>query len=302
MLIKNKGFKNIFHLFVIYIPFRILAFFVTIIPFSLYEKIGLIVGNFAFTIMKKTRKRILYNLDIAFGNRYSEEEKKRICKRIFQEIILNYFEAEQTRKIRKDIIVKMFRFEGEEILDQVLKMKKGVVAICAHLGNFPLAQLFLSLKGFPISMIVKDSNNRYLARYMENLRKKLKVHAISKWKKERVIKDSQDWIKKGGILCFYIDQHAGNGVKCKFFGKEVYVPLGPAVFSRKYDTPVIGIFTFRVGSKKHKILIEGPYELKKSKNLDEDLNENTNLFMRRIEYYVNTYPHQWFTWLHRRFR
>jgi KDO2-lipid IV(A) lauroyltransferase len=151
-------------------------------------------------------------------------------------------------------------------------------------------------------MIVRDTNNKYLARYAQKWRKKMGVPAISKWKLKKTIKESQKWIREGGILCFYIDQYHRKGVKCSLFGKIFSAPVGPSVFARKYGIPVIGIFTYRLGIEKHKLVIEGPYPIRRSNNIDEDIKENTALFIKRIEYYVAKYPEQWFSWLHRVFR
>ena len=53
---------------------------------------------------------------------------------------------------------------------------------------------------------------------------------------------------------------------------------------------------------KHKIIIEGPYNLARTGNLKEDMTRNTQLFYNRIEEHVRKNPEQWFTWMHRRFR
>ncbi|MCM8803674.1 MAG: lysophospholipid acyltransferase family protein [Candidatus Omnitrophica bacterium] len=298
----RKKSKLFFHLVIIYIPFRILVFFLKLMPFFLIPKLSEIIRFVVLSTMRKTRNRVIKNIEIAFGDKYSYKEKKEICKELFKNIILNFLELDQLTKIKKEKIRNMVEIEGENILNEVLKKEKGVVAICAHLGNFPIAQTILSMKGYPINMIVRDTNNRYLARYAENWLRKMKVSAISKWNLKKALEESKKWLNKKGILCIYIDQHARNGVKCNFFGKSVYIPIGAAVFARKYDSPVIGIFIFKTGLNKHRIIIEGPYEIKKTKNISEDIKENTSFFIKRVEYYVEKYPEQWFSWLHRMFR
>jgi len=299
---RRKIIKQIFHLVVIYIPYRLLVFFLKLLPFFLYPTVSKMIGKISFSTMRKTRERVIKNIKIAFGNKYSSKERKKICKEVLTNVIMNFLELEQLTKLKEEKLMKMVEIEGEEILKNFLKENKGIVAICAHLGNFPVVQTILSKKGYPINMIVRETNNKYLARYAQNWRKKLKVPAISKWNLEKAINESKNWIKKGGILCFYIDQYHRSGVKCDLFGKTFSAPIGPAVFARKYDTPVVGIFTFKTGLRKHKIIIEGPYPIKKTKNITEDLKENTAFFIKRIEYYVSQYPEQWFSWLHRMFR
>jgi len=252
--------------------------------------------------MKKTKKRVINNLKIAFGNRFNEKEREKICRGLLCEIILNFFELLMMTKISEKEFEKLFICEGEEKIKESLKKKKGIVGVCSHLGNFPLMQVYLWRKGYPVNMIVRDSNNIYLARYGRKLREKIGIPSISKWNLKKAIEESRKWLREGGILCFYLDQHAGNGVKAEFFGRKVFVPVGAAVFARKFQSEILGFFSYRLPSGKHKIVIEGPYPLIKTSNLSEDIKKMTSYFIKRVENYVEKYPEQWFSWLHRRFR
>jgi KDO2-lipid IV(A) lauroyltransferase len=281
---------------IIYIFLKILTFFIKIIPVFLMEKIIKFLGNFAFFVMKGYRKLALKNMDIAFGDKYTKEEKIKMCKQIFVEC-MSFLEIFQLYKFKDEQLMKMVEIEGEEILEKVYKEKKGVIAISPHMGNFPFALIILSKKGYPINMIVARSVNVYTDRELRKLREKYGIPSISKKDLKKAIEDSQKWIKNGGILCIYLDQHAPNGVKCEFFGKEVYVPTGAAIFARKYKANVIGLYTVRTAPMKHKIIIEGPYKLKESKNVHEDVKENTAFFIKRVQSWVEKYPEQWSSWL-----
>lgn len=281
---------------IIYIFLRILIFFIQILPVFICGKLLKLLGDFAFYVMKGHRKLALKNLDIAFGNKYTKEEKIKICKRMFEEC-LSFLEMFQLYKFKDEQLMKMVEIEGEEVLKEVLKEKKGVIAISPHMGNFPFALTILSKKGYPINMIVARSVNVYSENDLRKLRERFGVPSISRKDLKKAIEDSQKWVKNGGILCIYLDQHAPNGIKCEFFGKEVFVPPGAAVFARKYKTNVIGLYTIRTGLMKHKIFIEGPYKIKQTKNVSEDVKENTAFFIKRVQEWVEKYPEQWSSWL-----
>ncbi|MCM8772993.1 MAG: hypothetical protein NC922_08095 [Candidatus Omnitrophica bacterium] len=281
---------------IIYIFLKILIFFIQIIPLFLLEKVIKLLGNFAFYTIKGQRRIALRNINIAFGNKYTSKEKRKICKRTFEEI-MSMLETFQLYKFNETKFMKMVEIEGEEILKEVMKEKKGVVAICPHMGNFPIALLFLSKKGYPINVIIQNSVNIYVDRDLKKMRKKYGVPAISKRDLKETIEESKNWLKKGGILCIYLDQHSPNGVECEFFGRKVYVPTGAAVFARKYKTHVIGLYTIRTGPMKHKIFVEGPYNIKETKNIAQDVKENTQFFIKRIQEWVEKYPEQWSSWL-----
>lgn len=248
------------------------------------------------------RNKVIKNLKIAFGNKKTQKERKNICKTLFVEIIMNFLEMVYLTKISEKRLRKLVEVEGEENLKEAMKQQVGVVAACSHMGNFPVMQTKLAGMGYPINSITRDANNIYLARFGHSLRKKVNMPDISKWNIKKAIKESQNWLKNKGILSIYLDQHAGNGVKVKFFDRDVLVPVGAAVFARKYKCPVVGIFSYRKKSGKHKVIIEGPYKLQRTSNPSDDIQKNTSVFMERVEYYVRQYPEQWFSWMHRRFR
>jgi len=255
-----------------------------------------------FFTARGNKNKVIKNLKIAFGNKKTKEERKNICRMLFIEIIMNFFELIYLTKISEKKLQKFVEVEGEENLKEAMKQQTGVVAACSHMGNFPVMQTRLTKMGYPVNAIIRDANNVYLTRFGHNIREKIHMPDISKWNIKKAIKESQNWLRSNGILCIYLDQHAGNGVKVKFFDRDVLVPVGAAVFSRKYKCPVVGIFSYRKKSGKHKVIIEGPYKLQKSSNPSDDIQKNTSVFMERVEYYVKQHPEQWFSWLHRRFR
>ncbi|MCM8802639.1 MAG: lysophospholipid acyltransferase family protein, partial [Candidatus Omnitrophica bacterium] len=164
-------------------------------------------------------------------------------------------------------------------------------------GNFPFALLILNKKGYPVNTIVARSVNIYTERDLQKLREKYKVPSISKKDLKKTVEESQKWLKNGGILCIYLDQHTPNGIECEFFGRKVFVPSGAAVFARKYKTNVIGLYTVRTGPMRHKIIIEGPYKIRETKNISEDVKVNTAFFIKRVQEWVEKYPEQWSSWL-----
>ena len=299
---KSKNFRQwVFHLFS-YIVICQFSFIIKLLPYFTYKYISKILGSFMFFTVKGNKNKVIKNLEIAFGDKKTAEERRNICRTLFVETIMNFLEMIYFTKSTEKKLQKLVEVEGEENLKEAMKQKMGVVAACSHMGNFPIMQTKLVKMGYPVNSIARDANNVYLAKFGHNIRKKVNMPDISKWNIKKAIKESQAWLKNNGILCIYLDQHAGNGVKVKFFDRDVLVPVGAAVFARKYKCPVIGIFSYRKKSGKHKVIIEGPYKLQRTSNSKQDIQKNTSIFMERVEYYTKQYPEQWFSWMHRRFR
>lgn len=299
---KKQIKKELLHMS-IFIHVVFFFYFIKVMPVFTYPSISKLLGFISFSLMSSSRERIKKNLKIAYGNTFNYLERRRINIDIFSNVIMSFCELIRVTKIEDDKILAMASIEGEEKLQSALKEGNGVIGVCSHMGNFPLLETILVKKGYPANVIVKDPTAEYLAKFCRNLSKKNKIPYISKKDIKATITEAQKWLSSNkGLLSFYIDQHAGNGLSVMFFDRKVFTPTGAAVFARKYNCPAIGIFSYRIKNGSHKIIIEGPYPLKKTNNVAEDIKDNTIQFMQRVEHYVKLYPDQWFSWLHRRFR
>ena len=79
------------------------------------------------------------------------------------------------------IFIKEFRFgklssnikiEGQEIINEIIKLDKQVVFISGHLSNFELMAMHLEKSGVKLSAIYRPLNNIFLNPIMEYIRKK----------------------------------------------------------------------------------------------------------------------------------
>jgi Kdo2-lipid IVA lauroyltransferase/acyltransferase len=298
---RKKIQKGILH-FLIFLFFVLFFYMVKILPSVIYPLLSKIAGTLAFYTMRSNRKLILKNMDIVYGNRLNRVEKLRICKEVFTSVVINLCEIIQIGKISEKQLLDMTVIEGEENLKDAFKGKKGVIGVGPHMGNFPRLQVVLNKKGFPTNYFSRPPSGRHLARFFKELISSVMVPLIYTVDMDKAIRQSIKWLKNNGLLGFYIDQHSGSGVEVDFFNRKVFSPTGAAVLARKFNCPVVGLYTYRMHNGKQKIIIEGPYSLQKTDNSVQDIQANTALFMKKIEHYVEEHPEQWFTWLSKRFR
>lgn len=288
--------------FFIFLFFVVFFYILKILPSIYYSFLSRVTGIILFYTMKANRKLILKNMDIVYGDTISKKRKKEMAKDVFTGIVLSLCECIQVTKIRDEQLFGMFIIEGEENLKKALDEGKGCVGISPHMGNFPRLQAVLAKKGYPATYFSRPPSGRHLANFFKKLIASENVPLIYTTKRRQAIIYAHRWIQNKGMLCFYIDQHDKKGVEVEFFNQKVYAPIGAAFFARKYDCPVLGLFTYRMADGRQKIIIEGPYKLQKTENPEEDIRMNTAFFLKRIEHYIKLYPEHWYSWLHKRFR
>ena len=296
---KNKALRN-FVDNIIYLSVLFTTFLTRITPPFLYPILSRTMVFFILPFLKGSRKKVLVNLEIVFGRRKSRKEKKSILFALFYNSCLDFLNTVYFAH-RPQRLLKNVEIYGEENLKEALRMEKGVIGVCGHFANFPLMLASLSFSGYPVNTIIREARNRNLEKSYQDLRRRFKVRSISKNPTHQSVRESIIWLRKGGILCFLMDQHIKTGLRINFFNQKVYVPAGPATLARRLGCPVLPIIALRKGGI-HKVIIGKRLELSFTGNSKEDIYRNTVLFSNIIEDWVRKYPEEWFTWLHKRFR
>jgi len=268
-------------------------------PASLYTPISELFAFLITEFVPRFHKRVQQNLTTIFPER-SPTEIKRLVKKTFATIIWNLFLLEKWYRTPKHRIDRFVELRGKEILDTYAG--KPIVAVCAHLGLFPLVPVYLQWEGYPLRYVGRHANNPFANRMMSRMLAKRGIRYYDKKTLQRGIRKAGQWLAQGNILCLHSDQYSGEGVRVTMFGKDVYAPTGAAVFARKYHCQMVGIFIERKRGYRHVIQVEGPYPLRHTNNAGEDIRENTQFFFTRFEHFIRRRPEEWFTLLTKIFR
>jgi KDO2-lipid IV(A) lauroyltransferase len=282
----------------------LLRIFIKSVPEILLYRCAHVLGSVSFFWADKRRRRALENLTYAYQNEKSSQEINRLAKQVFYEIaeagvdtaIRLLKDADLQKTLLQDITV-----EGAEYLDEALKNKKGVICIGAHFGNFVLIARRLSLMGYPCNMIIKDADNPVTAEIWHILMRGAGIQWIPARPRIKAVSDSLKWLRNGGVLFLYADQHKHDGVYVEFFGRPAGTVEGPALMHLKTDATMLCAFMIRTGRKKHKIIITPPITPPRTGNREEDMYRITSAFTKIIEDFVRRYPEQWW-WPHKRWK
>jgi Lauroyl/myristoyl acyltransferase len=79
-------------------------------------------------------------------------------------------------------------------------------------------------------------------------------------------------LKQGKILGFLADQDVGpNGIFLQFLNKAASTPLGPAIFAKRFRSPILPAFIVRRAGGGHRLIIHSPLYYADTGNKDADL-------------------------------
>jgi KDO2-lipid IV(A) lauroyltransferase len=250
----------------------------------------------------RQRKIAEESMDIAFGDEKSTEEKKAIIKRCFENFgrgmtEMLYYMAHPDEVGRKIV------FQGKEHLDRARAQNRGVIAVTAHFGNFPLMMLACARMGYKASSIIRHARDEELSDYLEKKRTEVGLKTIYANPRKECVANSLKELRDNGLLFIPIDQNfgSGGGVYVDFFGQKAATATGPAVFAMRTGAVIVPMFIVRQNNDTHKIIVEPPVTLQEGHDEKESVTATMARITELIEKYIRQYPHEW-AWMHRRWK
>ncbi len=270
----------------------ILSRLIRFLPFGFVLFLGKILGNIFYLVAKKQRERAINQMMPALG--MSRDESEKIARKSFINLTRNMLEILYMPNLNAknvDEYVEIDELERNRIKD-ALAENHGVVVATAHIGTWEWMSASLALLGFPITAIAKIQPNVQYTRALDDLRAKVNVVIFNRGTSELLAAGRA--LKAGKVLGFLMDQDAGpGGAFINFLGKPASTPLGPAVFARKFHSPILPLFIIRKDNGRHKIISREIMHFESSGDNEKDLLDITTKLNQIIESVIRENPTQW---------
>jgi KDO2-lipid IV(A) lauroyltransferase len=285
-----------------YFFFRLWTSWVRRLPITSLSSCGGKLGLLSFYLLRGWRKVALNNLNLALGKEKGKDEIHRICRELFRNIGRDMMEACRLNDLEDTYLKNLVRFEGKHHLDNALKEGKGVIALSAHLGNFPLMSARLVNEGYALSVVIRDPDNPKIAKDTVSFRDTLGIETIPDEPRLTCVSKCFKALKENRTLLLQNDQNAPvTEAWVDFFGYLVPTFKGPVVFSIRTGAPIIPMFIIRTTDRHHKITIHPPFKLELTGNVEQDVTSNVARLLKITEAVIRQHPEQWL-WIYRRFK
>ncbi|MGE0269481.1 MAG: lysophospholipid acyltransferase family protein [Candidatus Omnitrophota bacterium] len=250
--------------------------------------------------LKKQRGICLKNLRSVYGETKSPREYKALAAACIKNIghsmtdLLYYVE-------RPKQLSRLVTLEHEDRLIKALAQGKGVIAVSAHLGNFPLLFVSLVQRGYKINVIIRPMRNKTFSRFMFGLCEQWKINMIQTVPPRKFFKDSLSALRRNELLFILLDEEAKEeaGVEVDFLNSRVTRAAGPLLFHARTGSPILPVFVVKE-DRTFRIVIEEALNIEKALSPAENDIKNITALTRVIESYVQKYPVQWGGWLNKR--
>jgi KDO2-lipid IV(A) lauroyltransferase len=275
-------------------PALILLFRTMPLGFSLM--VARLGGRFWYGLVSPCRNLGLSNLDLAFGDSLSRREKADICRKSFQNVLIQMmlfyhysFLSSEERAAFLD--------NPEELgkLTRLADSGRGALVLSAHLGNWELMNSYLAENNDLYFISRKD---KVFDRYVTDCRNKYGVKTMHD--KRSLSRKITGELKEGAFVVTVYDRNVGRtkGITEKFFGKDVFAPYHPVNIAVYSGVPVAAVFLVRT-RKGYRLIVEGPIEIEPLDTRLKTYRRYIPKFLGFIEKYIRLYPEQWY-WAHKR--
>lgn len=280
----------------LYDALMILSRLVRLLPYGALLFLGRILGNLYYLLVKKQRERAVTQMISAL--QISDAEARSTVRASFVNLARNMLDILYMPNLNEENFSEYIEIDHLERMQAALAEGHGVVVLTGHIGTWEWLSAAFTLNGLPVTAIAKLQPNQEYSRVLDDLRATIHVEIFNRGTSELLAAGRA--LKKGKILGFLADQDAGpGGAFINFLGKVASTPMGPAVFARKFNSPVLPAFIIRKPDGRHLVKIFEVMHFEDTGDTDGDLFRFTEKMTRILEQVIREYPTQWL-WFQKR--
>ncbi|MFH0791423.1 MAG: lysophospholipid acyltransferase family protein [Candidatus Omnitrophota bacterium] len=274
-----------------YLLYRIGQFIALSLPLKAAYWLAILISDLHYLFARSDREAVGENLKAIFPQKSKREinEIKIRMFRNFAKYLVDFF-----RFSRLDIgyIKKNIKIENRGYIDEALAKKKGVITITAHLGNWELGGVVISLLGYHFSAVAMPHKDKRVNKFFNSQRENRGINVIPLG---NAVRQCFEVLKKNEVLALVGDRDfSEKGIVSDFFGKPTFLPEGPAAFALKTGAAIVPGFMVRNNDDTFTLRMEHPIEYTPIGDKDKDLNALIGCYKTIFEDYIKRYPDQWY--------
>jgi len=266
------------------------------------RNLGRWLGNALYHVSPKRRKIARTNLDIAFGDTKTTEEKNRITKQSMIYMVMIALQCLWVTRNTEQRIYQLFPSHPEGIahLDQALKRGKGAFYLMAHYGNWEALGIYWGHENFSqVYSIARKLDNPYLENSINQVRTSSGGGIFHKEGSPLKVVRA---LKKNSCVGVMMDQNGGiGGLFVNFFGKKAATSRSLALLSYSTGAPVLPLIPYPTNKGTYQAVLFPEIKLGKTDDKNADIFRWTEEYQKVLEKIIRERPEPWM-WFHRRWK
>ena len=230
-----------------YITYRLASILCRMVPEKLAYWFGLRISDLFYVRNHVGREAIISNLKRIYAARGvipGEAALTGLSRKTFQyfgKYLIDFF---RYARLTPEDVRQRVSIEHGDYLEQCMAMKRGVLVLTAHFGNWELGGAALAALGYKVNALVLPARLERLNKMFQKQREKrgMKVIPINRSAVLSMIR----CLKNGEVVAVLGDRDfTGGDDRVEFFGEPARIPRGPAWLSMKSRAPIVPGFLMR---------------------------------------------------------
>ena len=280
--------------------FYVFRFFIKFTPKFIINPILNFLAFLIYSVDKKHRKIAKVNLDLAYEDRISEEEKIDITKKCYKNLIYTLADFIKNQGATKEEILEKVSFENSEIIEKAISENKRIIIVTAHYGNWELLSLSVAAKYTPLAIVGRDLDSKVMNKILTKNREQFDIELLSK---SGAMKGMVKSLKSNRPVGLLVDQNTkeSEGILIDFFGKKTRHTPSVAVLAKKFDAIIIPAFIQNTNEDSFVVKFFEPIQVDNSDDKEKDIRKCVQAQADITQKIIEDKPEEWF-WLHKRWK
>ena len=249
-----------------------------------------LLGKFLYACLPIRRDVVLANMRLAFGQALTEGEIRQLARAFYSHLARVLIENislswSSERKLRAKI-----RVEGMEHLVNASKLKKGILLLTGHFGNWEIAPM-AGILHFPqfrgrLHILRRQLVNKTVERLLFRRFYQMGLDVIPK---KSSLNRVMDALSRNDTVAFIMDQYAKpgkEGIPVEFFGREAGTFKSLAMVARSAQSPVVPAASWQESGGKHVFKFYEPIPWTSRRDPDEEILINTRNY---FDYFYSSF-------------
>lgn len=264
---------------------------------------GLAIGRKLGDLMRKVSKKrygvALKNLQLAYGDALTEEDRERIARASFRSFGMYAIESIKFGYVSQEEVERRIKVDPADEIEfqEIMAQGKGCLLVGAHLGNFEVAGRYLIPRGYELMALVREARDRGTTEIMTRNRERNGVKVITL---KQSLKPVLVGLKRNALVAIICDQNATD-VFVPFFGRLTGTADGPAKLALRTGAPLVFFYCVRDGKGGYIAGMEGHLWPEKTGDEKADVERIMTEVNAQLESMIRRYPEQWL-WFHDRWK
>lgn len=265
------------------------------LPLGIVRSIGASIGWFTWQLKLKPYKVTYENLGLSFPNMETDKKKALTKKSLIETGKLSTEIFSVNARNLDWLQSRIFNTQGEAIIQDAVKNRKGVILLAPHFGNWEVLSVILPTYA-PLTALFRRPKQAYLENIIKKSREKTGATLVPTSPKgvAKLIRS----LKSGGITAVLPDQSPaeGSGVYVPFFSEPAYTMTLVHGLIKRSNAVVVMAFALRVKDGFHVHFFPAPENI-----YSEDVTTSVRALNQGIEEVIEHAPEQ-YQWEYKRYK